>query len=144
MVTKKLFGTLTDGRDTDIYELENKNGIRAGVITYGATWQFLLAPDRDGIFRDILIGFDDIKGHVERSDYQGMTVGRYANRICGGHFSLNGRDFDVTKNENGVTCLHGGVEFSHPVCSLLSLLKYILLTVFWEGIVVSNSKSLCI
>lgn len=115
MVTKKLFGTLTDGRNIDIYELENKNGVKAGVITYGATWQSLLAPDRYGDFRDILIGFDDIKGHVERSDYQGMTVGRYANRICGGHFSLNGRDFDVTKNENGVTCLHGGGEFSHAV-----------------------------
>lgn len=115
MITKKLFGTLSDGREVDIYELKNSNGVRADVLTYGATWQSLWAPDRDGNFADVLIGFDDIEGHVERSDYQGQVVGRYANRICGGHFSVDGKDFDIVKNENGKTCLHGGGEFSHAV-----------------------------
>lgn len=115
MISKKLFGTLSDGREVDIYELKNANGVSASVITYGATWQSLFAPDRDGNFEDVLIGFDDLKGHVERSDYQGQIVGRYANRICGGHFTVNGKEFDVIKNENGKTCLHGGGEFSHAV-----------------------------
>ena len=115
MITKKIFGTLADGRTVDIYELKNKNGVTASVITYGATWQSLFAPDRDGNFTDILIGFDDLEGHVERSDYQGQVVGRYANRICGGRFTVDGRAFDVIKNERGTTCLHGGGEFSHAV-----------------------------
>lgn len=115
MISKKLFGTLSDGREVDIYELKNANGVSASVITYGATWQSLFAPDRDGNFEDVLIGFDDLKGHVERSDYQGQIVGRYANRICGGHFTVNGKEIDVVKNENGKTCLHGGGEFSHAV-----------------------------
>lgn len=115
MISKKLFGTLSDGREVDIYELKNANGVSASVITYGATWQSLFAPDRNGNFEDVLIGFDDLKGHVERSDYQGQIVGRYANRICGGHFTVNGKEFDVIKNENGKTCLHGGGEFSHAV-----------------------------
>ena len=115
MISKKLFGTLSDGREVDIYELKNANGVSASVITYGATWQSLFAPDRDGNFEDVLIGFDDLKGHVERADYQGQIVGRYANRICGGHFTVNGKEFDVIKNENGKTCLHGGGEFSHAV-----------------------------
>lgn len=70
MISKKLFGTLPDKREVDIYELKNANGISASVITYGATWQSLFAPDRNGNFEDVLIGFDDLKGHVERSDYQ--------------------------------------------------------------------------
>ena len=74
MISKKLFGTLSDGREVDIYELKNANGVSASVITYGATWQSLFAPDRDGNFEDVLIGFDDLKGHVERSDYQGQIV----------------------------------------------------------------------
>ena len=115
MISKKLFGTLSDGREVDIYEIKNANGVSASVITYGATWQSLFAPDRDGNFEDVLIGFDDLKGHVERSDYQGQIVGRYANRICGGHFTVNGKEIDVVKNENGKTCLHGGGEFSHAV-----------------------------
>mgnify|MGYP003237176585 CR=1 FL=1 len=58
MISKKLFGTLSDGREVDIYELKNANGVSASVITYGATWQSLFAPDRDGNFEDVLIGFE--------------------------------------------------------------------------------------
>ena len=56
MISKKLFGTLSDGREVDIYELKNANGVSASVITYGATWQSLFAPDRNGNFEDVLIG----------------------------------------------------------------------------------------
>ena len=115
MISKKLFGTLPDKREVDIYELKNSNGVSASVITYGATWQSLFAPDRDGNFEDVLIGFDDLEGHVGRSDYQGQIVGRYANRICGGRFRVGDKEFDVITNENGKTCLHGGGEFSHAV-----------------------------
>ena len=61
MISKKLFGTLPDKREVDIYELKNSNGVSASVITYGATWQSLFAPDRDGNFEDVLIGFDDLE-----------------------------------------------------------------------------------
>ena len=60
MISKKLFGTLSDGREVDIYELKNANGVSASVITYSATWQSLFAPDRDGKFEDVLIDFDAV------------------------------------------------------------------------------------
>lgn len=115
MISKKLFGKLENGQEIYIYSIENKNGVKANFITYGATWQNMIVPDRNGIFKDVLIGFDDIKGHVERSDYQGNIVGRVANRISGGNFTLNGKEINVTKNEKDMTCLHGGGEFSTAV-----------------------------
>ena len=112
---KTFFGALPDGKPVDCYTIENQNGMRAEILTYGGTLNKLYVPDQNGVFADVLIGFDTLEGHLNHSDYQGMLVGRYANRIADGAFVLNGEEYHVTKNENQITCLHGGGEFSHAV-----------------------------
>jgi len=109
------FGTMPDGREVYSYILKNKLGASAQIITYGGTLNSLFMPDRDGVFKDVVLGFDDLKGHIERSDYQGMLVGRYANRIANGKFKIGDTDYNVTINEKGITSLHGGGEMSHDL-----------------------------
>jgi len=118
-VEKRDFGATKDCKAVELYTVMNSSGASFEVITYGATLQALNMPDRNGKFTDVTIGFDDLEGHLARSNYQGQTVGRYANRIANGEFKLNGKKYTVTKNEKGTTCLHGGGEFSHAVWDVL-------------------------
>lgn len=113
-VEKSFYGKTSDGRDIEKYIIKNENGLSAQVITYGATLDKLFVKDKNGNLDDILIGFDDISSHEKLSANQGVTVGRYANRIAFGKFSIDGEEFEVTHNENE-TCLHGGDEFSKAV-----------------------------
>ena len=113
-VEKSFYGKTSDGRDVEKYIIKNENGLSAQVITYGATLDKLFVKDKNGNLDDILIGFDDISSHEKLSANQGVTVGRYANRIAFGKFSIDGEEFEVTHNENE-TCLHGGDEFSKAV-----------------------------
>lgn len=114
-IKKSLFGTTSDGKNVDKYSISNDNGMTLELITYGATIQSVLIPCSDGKIRDVAVGFDDLEGHINHSDYEGNTVGRYANRIHNARFSLNGKEFTVSANEKGITCLHGGGEFSTVV-----------------------------
>jgi aldose 1-epimerase len=114
-IEKSFFGTTKDGGEVYNYDIINAGGSRAGIITYGGTLCSLLVPDKNGVLTDVLLGFDDMEGHEERSAYQGQLVGRYANRLANGSFTVNGIKIEVTKNENGETCLHGGGELSHAV-----------------------------
>lgn len=113
-VTSCSFGTLND-REIKKYTIENSNGIKASVITYGATLTEIFAPDRKGEFKDILVGFDDLDGFVNRTDYQGVIVGPYANRIGNARFSIDGTLYKLTANEKDVTCLHSNGEFNTAV-----------------------------
>ncbi|MCQ2475889.1 MAG: galactose mutarotase [Clostridia bacterium] len=115
MITKNYFGETSDGRRVDIYELKNSNETAVDIITYGATVNNIYTKDRNGELGDILIGFDDIEGNEKLSDNQGVTVGRYANRIANGEFTIDGVKYEVFKNEKGITCLHGGDELSKAV-----------------------------
>lgn len=115
MIVKDYFGTTADGRDVDIYSLRNNAGTIVDIITYGATINNIYAADKNGEFADVIMGFDTIEGHEKLSNYQGMTVGRYANRIADGKFTIDGVEYNVDKNEKGVTSLHGGGELSHAV-----------------------------
>ena len=112
---KRIFGTLDSGKAVELYTIINDAGAKAEVLTYGATLQSLYIPDKNGNFDDVTIGFDDLQGHLERSDYQGQTVGRYANRIAMGRFDLDGETFSLTKNEQNTTCLHSAGELSHAL-----------------------------
>ncbi|HZJ77751.1 MAG TPA: aldose epimerase family protein [Clostridia bacterium] len=114
-ITKKVFGSLANGSEVFAYAIENKNGAKAEILTYGATLNRLLMPDKNDEYRDVVLGFDDLEGVLERSDFQGMCVGRYANRIAGACFEIDGKVYNLTKNEKGITCLHGAGEFSHEV-----------------------------
>ena len=116
-IEKSFFGTSKDGKEIFLYEIKNSKGSCARIITYGGTLCSLVIPDKNGTLTDVLLGFDDMKGHEERSAYQGQLVGRYANRLANGSFTINGKTSNVTKNENGETCLHGGGELSHAVWS---------------------------
>ncbi len=116
-IEKRPFGTAKDGKAVELYTIKNAVGASAEILTYGGTLQALSMPDKHGDFKDVTIGFDLLEGHLERSNYQGQLVGRYANRIADGEFMINGKQYKVTKNEKGLTCLHGGGELSHTVWS---------------------------
>ncbi len=110
-VTTSIYGTL-NGATVHCFTIENAHGTRVCLLDRGATLDRWYFRGKDGNEIDVIVGHDTLEGHVERGDYQGVTVGRYANRIAGGSFEIDGRTFELTKNEKGKTCLHGGGEFS--------------------------------
>jgi aldose 1-epimerase len=101
------FGVLADGREVLEYTLANKAGMSATVINYGATITSLSVPDRDGNFKDVVLGYDSLQGYVNGSAYFGAIVGRYGNRIAKGRFQLDGEQYQLTVND-GENHLHGG------------------------------------
>lgn len=106
-VTAQHFGTL-DGRQVEIYTLANAHGLEARVTTYGATLVSLKTPDRDGHLQNIVLGFDDLDRYVaDAVPYYGATVGRYANRIAAGRFTIDGASYQLPLND-GPNSLHGG------------------------------------
>ncbi len=115
MITKNFFGETSDGRRVDIYELKNSNETAVDIITYGATVNNIFTKDKNGVSGDILVGFDDVEGNEKRSSSHGVTVGRYANRIENGEFTIDDVKYEVYKNEKGITCVHGGDELSKAV-----------------------------
>lgn len=113
-VTKSFYGNMPDGKEVDLYSITNGT-VTLQVITLGATLQALYAPDKFGRVNDITVGFDSLYGHLNFTDYQGKTVGRYANRIAGGKMIIDGETVNLVKNEKDKTCLHSGGEFSSAV-----------------------------
>lgn len=105
---KDAFGKLADGRAVDIYTLTNRNGVEVRITNYGAAIVSLKVPDRAGKFEDVVLGYDSLDGYLANSPYMGVVVGRYANRIAKGRFSLNGVEFKLAVN-NGENHLHGGI-----------------------------------
>lgn len=103
------FGRLPDGTAIEAVTLSNGSGVSARIITYGATLQSLVAPDARGQGADIVLGHDTLDGYVQTPQYFGVTVGRYANRIAGAAFELDGQRYALAAN-NGPNALHGGVQ----------------------------------
>ena len=108
-VTKERFGRLPDGTPVDGYTIRNARGVTMHVITYGGIITSLRVPDRAGHFDDIVLGFDSLAGYLKDSPYFGAIVGRYANRIAKGRFTVDGKTYQVPVN-NGVNSLHGGTR----------------------------------
>ena len=106
-VEKSEFGTLEDGTVIEAFTLRNARGAMAKVITYGATLTELWVPDKNGKLGDVVFGFDGLKGYLGSHPYFGSTVGRYANRIAKGKFTLDGKEYTLAIN-NGPNSLHGG------------------------------------
>lgn len=105
--TRAAFGTTADGQKVEAITLTNGHGMRATILSYGAILQSLSAPDRNGKAEDVTLGYTDMKGYLVAPNYFGATVGRYANRIKGGTFSIDGQTYTLAKN-NGPNALHGG------------------------------------
>lgn len=100
-------GTLKDGAAVEAVTLANAHGVSARILTYGATLQALMAPDRQGRVADVMLGYDDASSYAEHPNFFGVTVGRYANRIAGGRFTLDGKTYQLPLNDK-TNSLHGG------------------------------------
>ncbi|HEY6817088.1 MAG TPA: aldose epimerase family protein [Croceibacterium sp.] len=104
---REAFGALPDGRAVEAVVLSNDDGMRVRVIAWGAIVQELTVPGNDGP-ADVVLGYDAIEGYLADGSYIGATVGRYANRIAGARFTLDGREYPLAAN-NGANSLHGGL-----------------------------------
>lgn len=102
-------GKLVDGSEAQVITLKAANGVSARVLSYGATLQSLMVPGRTGKPADILLGYDDVQSYEKRPNYFGVTVGRYANRIAGGTFTLDGKAHQLPLNDK-TNSLHGGFK----------------------------------
>ena len=113
-VDREPFGQLADGRTIEAITLSNGR-VHLRVLTLGAIIQSLHAPDRDGKLDDVVLGYDSLNDYVGDTRYFGAIVGRYANRIAGARFTLDGTTYQLPAND-GVNHLHGGPEgFSRAV-----------------------------
>ena len=108
-VKKTEFGTLSDGRVVNMFTIENKNSMSVSLVDYGAAIVKLQVPDKDGKLADVVCGYDDISSYENANGYHGATVGRVANRICGGKLTILDNSYDLYIN-NGENHLHGGKE----------------------------------
>lgn len=106
------FGKTADGAPVESYTLKNKNGVTVKIMTLGATITEINVPDKAGKFANVVLGFDDVKGYQSKDNqYFGCTVGRVANRIAKGKFTLDGKEHKLAIN-NEPNHLHGGVKKS--------------------------------
>jgi aldose 1-epimerase len=103
------FGTLPDGRTVEAVTLSNHHGMRVRLISYGASIQSVMVPDRQGHAVDVTLGYPTLQAYLDQPQYFGSTVGRVANRIAGGKFTLDGKSYQVPVN-NGPNSLHGGTN----------------------------------
>ena len=107
--TRAPFGTTPDGIAVEAVTLRASNGISASIISYGATLQTLFLPDQAGHLADVVLGHDNLTDYVAKPQFFGSTVGRYANRIAGARFTLDGKTYSLAAN-NGPNALHGGTK----------------------------------
>ena len=107
--TRAEFGRLPDGRAVEAITLANGAGMRVTIISYGASIQSVLVPDRSGEMADVALGCPSLDPYLEQPQYFGSTCGRVANRIARGRFTLDGTEYRVPVNDGG-NSLHGGTE----------------------------------
>ncbi len=103
------FGKTAEGTPVDLYTLTNTHGIVAKIMTYGGVVTELHVPDKDGKMTDVVDGFDNLDQYLKGDPYFGALVGRVANRVAKGKFTLDGADYVLAVN-NGPNALHGGLK----------------------------------
>ena len=104
------FEKTINGKQTHLYTIKNKNGVKAAITNYGGRLVSLLVPDKNGKLTDVVLGFESVDGFIgSKEPYYGATIGRYGNRIAKGKFKLDGKEYTLATN-NGPNTLHGG----HP------------------------------
>lgn len=107
-VAREPFGEI-DGQIVERITLTNASGMSVAILTYGGIIQELRVPDRNDTFANVALGFDNLDDYVTKSPYFGAIVGRFANRIANGRFTLDGMTYEVPVN-NGLNSLHGGLQ----------------------------------
>ena len=120
--TRSVFGHMPDGRPVYAITLRNAHRITVRVVTYGARVQQIVTPDRNGHLADVVLGYRTLHGYLGKSDpYFGATVGRFANRIAKGRFTLDGHTYQLPIND-GPNSLHGGTKgFDRRVWSVVGI-----------------------
>lgn len=108
------FQTTLDGKPVDLYTLRNTRGMEVSLCNYGAKIQQILVPDRHGHLGDVILGYDSIAEVIDGHPSMNAFIGRYANRIAGGRFTLDGETHRLRTND-GPHCLHGGIKGSRFV-----------------------------
>jgi len=110
-ISSRKFGKLEDGREVELFRLINKNGMQVEITNYGGIIIKLLVPNLKGELKDVVLGYDSLEEYISDKNYFGALVGRYANRISGAEFEIEGRKYPLDANEKSsenVCCLHGG------------------------------------
>jgi len=121
MIHHVVFGQTPGGKKVEKLILRNKSGLKLELITYGATISSLEVPGKNGKSEDVVAGFDNLDAYLHEHPYFGCMVGRYANRIAGGQFDLDGVTYSLARN-NGDNHLHGGVEgFDKKVWNIMEV-----------------------
>ena len=106
-ISQRPFGATTNGTPVTLFTLRNAAGMEVSICNYGGIVTSLKTPDRHGQFADVVLGFDSLDGYLKGSPYFGALVGRYANRIANGRFTLDGVAYSLAIN-NAPNSLHGG------------------------------------
>ncbi|MCQ2429657.1 MAG: galactose mutarotase [Clostridia bacterium] len=113
-IYKLPFGNLPDGTAVSLYVLRNENGFQVSISDFGGTLVSILAPDRNGIFHNVALGYESANEYAIADGYLGATVGRFANRLAKGAFTVDGKTYGGLYINDGVNTLHGGnVGYSH-------------------------------
>ena len=113
LLGKAAFDTQINGKPVSLYTLESQGGLTMQVTNYGLRIVSLFAPDREGKYADVSVGYESIDRYVNNGSgerFLGCIVGRYANRIAEGKFTLDGTTYTLSKNHPSGLTLHGGHE----------------------------------
>ncbi|WP_373232722.1 aldose epimerase family protein [Cohnella sp.] len=110
-ITKQYFGQTPEGQSVYLYTLTNKRGMQSSIMTYGGIMITLKVPDRSGYLEDVVLGYPTLAEYLKTGNkpYLGAILGRYANRIANGRFTLDGVTYQLSINE-GHNTLHGGIR----------------------------------
>lgn len=106
-IISREFGKTKDGQKVTAFELKNKNNMTITILDFGCTIQKITLPDKNGVIRDITLGYDDVESYENGSCFYGAVVGRYANRIGNAHFVLDGKDYQLEKSIGENNHVHG-------------------------------------
>lgn len=113
-IEKKYFGTLPDGAKVDIYTLKNSKNMSVTITNFGGIITSILVPDKNGKIADVELGYNQLDKYIDNDGYLGAVIGRHANRIENAEFELNGKVYELVKND-GNNHLHGGTVGFHNV-----------------------------
>jgi aldose 1-epimerase len=108
-LSRQSFGQTADGTPADLFTLRNSHGTEVKISNYGGIVTAFKVADRTGQMGDVVLGYDQLAGYLASTPYFGALVGRYANRIAKGKFTLDGKEYTLATN-NGPNALHGGIK----------------------------------